>query len=355
MIKRKKTKVVKIGKVRIGGNFPIAIQSMTKVPTRNVAKTVGQIRDLSNIGCEIIRGAVKDEQDTKALKIIKKEIDLPLVADIHFHYRLALKAIEAGVDKIRINPGNIFKKEEIKTVTSLAKDRKIPIRIGVNSGSLRDCYLKEKDIKKALLKQTKDAVRLFEDYGFDNIVISIKSSNIADTINVYREISKIYKYPLHLGITATGLLNEGIVKSSIGIGVLLSEGIGDTIRTSLLGDSREEVYCAKNILSALGLRSFGPQYVCCPTCGRCSVDLCKKIDEFQKKLKNGSSIDSSKLHRLTIAFMGCMVNGPGEAKQADIGIAFGSGKGVLFKKGRLIKAIKQDRCIDILLDHLKGD
>lgn len=348
-IKRKYTKPVKIGSTFIGGKHPILIQSMTKVPTNDIGVVSKQINELVNAGCEIIRVAVKDSQDTKAISKIKKRIRIPLVADIHFNYRLALEAIDSGVDKIRINPGNIFKKNEWKEIAVKIKQRNIPIRIGVNSGSLRDTYSKIKSVDSALVKQAQDCIMAFEDFGVRNIVISLKSSDMFETINAYRKISKLYNYPLHLGVTATGLLQNGIVKSSLGIGTLLMEGIGDTVRVSLLGDPQEEVSVAKNILSSLGVRSFGPNYIFCPTCGRCEVDLKKKAEELTLQLKQVSSKD---LKNLTVAIMGCMVNGPGEAKHADVGVAFGKNKGILFKKGKIIDTISQRRCVDMLVSQI---
>lgn len=350
-IKRKKTKVIKIGNVSIGGNNPIAIQSMVKRETKLFSDVIKDINNLENAGCDIIRVAVKDIEDAKAIAKIKKGISIPIIADIHFNYKFALAAIDAGVDKIRLNPGNIYKKEQVKEVASRIKTRNIPVRIGVNSGSLLDKYLKLKDINKAIIKQATDYIKMLEDFGVKNIVISLKSSNMLETIDVYRQMSKIYDYPLHLGITATGLLYDGIVKSSLGIGTLLLDGIGDTIRVSLLGNPIEEVNIAKNILNSLGLRKFGPKYICCPTCGRCQIDLEKKAQELSTRLK---SLGSQKMDNLTIALMGCMVNGPGEAKQADIGIAFGDRKGILFQKGKIVKTINQDYCIDALINHING-
>ncbi|MFC1646375.1 flavodoxin-dependent (E)-4-hydroxy-3-methylbut-2-enyl-diphosphate synthase [Candidatus Omnitrophota bacterium] len=349
-IKRKHSEPVKIGDVFIGGNYPVLIQSMTKVPTKDIKAILKQIKDLENVGCEIIRVAVKDSQDAKAISKIKKYITIPLVADIHFNYRLALEAIDSGVDKIRINPGNIFKKSQLKEIAKQVKARNIPIRIGVNSGSLRDKYLKLKNTEIALVRQAQDCIKTFQDCGIKNMVISLKSSDMFETINAYRKISKLYSYPLHLGVTATGLLQDGIVKSSLGIGTLLMEGIGDTIRVSLLGDPQEEVNVAKRILSSLGVRTFGPNYICCPTCGRCEVDLREKSKELTLKLKK---IDSKNSRDLTIALMGCMVNGPGEARHADIGVAFGKTKGILFKKGKIIDTISQGRCVDILVNQIK--
>jgi len=348
-IKHRRTKTVKIGKTSIGGNRPILIQSMVKLPTKNVGTVLKQIHDLEREGCEIIRVAVRDDQDAKAISKIKKNINIPLVADIHFNYKLALEAINSGVDKIRINPGNIFKRDQLREIAKNAKKRNIPIRIGVNSGSIRDKYLRLKNTELALVRQARDCIKTFEDFGIENIVISLKSSNIYETINGYRRISRLYNYPLHLGVTATGMFYDGIVKSSLGIGSLLMEGIGNTIRVSLLEDPIEEVRVAKKILSSLGLRKFGPDYICCPTCGRCEVDLKKKAKELVSKLGRLDHKDSS---NLTIALMGCMVNGPGEAKHADIGIAFGRKKGILFKKGKIIDTIDQGRCIDLLVKQI---
>ena len=351
-IKRRRTKSIRIGNTFIGGNRPILIQSMIKQPTKNIKAVSKQISDLEKEGCEIVRVAVRDSQDAKAISKIKKHIRIPLVADIHFNYKFALEAIEARVDKIRINPGNIFKKNQLKEIAKQIKEKNIPIRIGVNTGSLRDSYLRLKNTEEALVKQAQDCIRILEDFGINNIVISLKSSNVLETISAYRKISKLYTYPLHLGVTATGLFYDGIVKSSFGIGLLLLEGIGDTIRVSLLEDPLQEVRIAKNILSSLGIRKFGPNYICCPTCGRCEVDLRKKAQELALRLEN---LNHKVSEGLTIALMGCMVNGPGEARHADIGIAFGKTKGILFKKGRIIDTIEQDRCIDMLISQINPD
>jgi len=350
-IKRRKTRPVRIGKFSVGGNNPILIQSMAKVPTKNLKAVLNQIKNLENIGCEIIRVAVKDIQDAKAISKIKKLIHIPLVADIHFNYKLALEAIDSGIDKVRINPGNIFEKNQLREIAKKIKERNIPIRIGANSGSLRDKYLKSNSTEDALVKQAQDCIKTFEGFGVKNIVISLKSSDMFETIKAYRKMSKLYNYPLHLGITATGLLQDGIIKSSLGLGVLLMEGIGDTIRVSLLDDPQEEINVAKNILSTLGIRKFGPSYICCPTCGRCEVDLKKKAQELASRLNRMNSKNSKKL---TVALMGCMVNGPGEAKHADIGVAFGRKKGILFKKGKIIDTISQRDCVNTLISQLNG-
>jgi (E)-4-hydroxy-3-methylbut-2-enyl-diphosphate synthase len=349
-IKRRLTKRVKIGTVTIGANQPIAIQSMVKFATKDVKKVLTQIKDLENAGCEIIRVAVKDIPDARAIFKIKKNIKIPLVADIHFHYRLALMAIEAGVDKIRLNPGNIFKKDQVKQIVQRAKERNIPIRVGSNSGSLRDSYLKLKNTEDALVRQTHDYIKMLEDFGINNLVVSLKSSNMLETINAYRKISKLCNYPLHLGVTATGMFYDGVVKSSLGLGILLLEGLGDTLRVSLLGGPLEEVKIARSILSSLGIRKFGPEYICCPTCGRCQVDLRKKAEELSHRLTNINKDFS----RITVALMGCVVNGPGEARQADIGIAFGKNKGILFKKGKVVDTLDESCCMDTLIKQLNG-
>jgi (E)-4-hydroxy-3-methylbut-2-enyl-diphosphate synthase len=350
-IKRKNTKSVKVGDVFIGGNHPISIQSMVKVPTKKVREALSQIKELQDCGCEIIRLAVKDLQDAKAIAEIKKHTKVPLVADIHFNYKFALEAIDSGIDKIRINPGNIFKKDELQAIAKRVIERKIPIRIGVNSGSLLDKYLKSNNTENALVKQAQDCIKTFEDFGVKNMVISLKSSDMFEAINAYKKMSRLCRYPLHLGVTATGMLCDGIVKSSLGLGLLLMDGIGDTIRVSLLGAPQEEIDVAKNILSSLGIRRFGPSYICCPTCGRCDVDLKNKAEELALKLK---AVDSKKLDNLKIAVMGCMVNGPGEARHADIGVAFGGSKGIIFKKGKIINTINEGSCIDTLVRDIIG-
>lgn len=350
-MKRKHTKRVRIGTVTIGGNAPIAIQSMIKVPTKEVKAVLAQARALEKCGCEIVRVAVKDNDDANVLQRITKQIRIPLVADIHFNYRFALAAIDAGVDKIRLNPGNIFEKQQVRAVAALLRQRNIPLRVGSNSGSLRPAYQKHKTIVSALVQQTHDYIKMLEDYGVRNIVVSLKSSDIFETIEAYRKMSALSSYPLHVGVTATGLLRDGIIKSSIGMGILLAEGIGDTMRVSLLGAPEEEVAVAKNILSALSIRHFGPQYVCCPTCGRCAVDLERKAGALAQKL---SAANHKDLNRFTIAVMGCMVNGPGEAQHADIGVAFGRSKGILFKKGKIIATLAQRHCVDRVIKELKS-
>ncbi|MFH1413297.1 MAG: flavodoxin-dependent (E)-4-hydroxy-3-methylbut-2-enyl-diphosphate synthase [Candidatus Omnitrophota bacterium] len=351
---RRKTKVIRIGRVRIGGNHPVAIQSMTKTKTSDINRTVKQIRKLENAGCEIVRLAVKDNKDTEALKRIRKITKLPLVADIHFNWRLAIEAIEAGADKIRLNPGNIYKKKEIKEIVSALKIAKIPLRIGLNSGSLSRIKNQASSIRdhaSLMVKAALDYARIIEKFGFYNIVLSLKASNILDTIEAYRKISVLCDYPMHLGLTATGLPFSGAIKSSIAIGALLLEGIGDTIRVSLTDQPQHEIRAAQYILESLGLRCFGPQIISCPTCGRCQVDLVKLVRDFENKLTAYPLPLTTKLSK--IAIMGCEVNGPGEAREADIGIAFGKKAGVLFKKGKIARRVSYSGSSGYLLNELR--
>jgi len=349
------TRQIKVGNVKIGGGAPISIQSMAKTDTRDVLATVSEIRKLEKSGCEIIRVAIKDFEAAKAIKAIKRKIDLPLVADIHFDYRLALSAIENGADKIRLNPGNIYKENEIKEIVKSAKKRNIPIRVGANSGSIRRAPEHQstrapvKDMVSEMVKSVLGYIKILERMDFYDIIVSLKASDVINTIEAYKLFSKKSRYPLHLGVTAAGAVSSGIVKSSIGIGVLLLNGIGDTIRVSLTGDPVEEVVAAKNILQALELRSFGPDIISCPTCGRCQVDLQKIVAEIQERVSGKSKIPDIK-----IAIMGCEVNGPGEAKEADIGIACGKGTGVIFKKGKIIKRVKEKEIAKCLLNMLKS-
>jgi len=346
---RRKAKTVKIGNVHIGGNHPVAIQSMAKTKTADVEDTIKQIKELEKAGCEIVRLAVRDARDAKALKKIKSRTGIPIVADIHFDWRLALEAIDSGVDKIRLNPGNIYRKEQVKEIARVAKLACIPIRVGVNSGSLRN---RQSSVSSAMTKSALDYVKILEGLGFDDIVVSLKASNILDTIEAYRKISRLCDYPLHLGVTATGSPNSGAIKSSIALGSLLLAGIGDTIRISLTDDPVEEVRAARAILESLGLRRFGPQIISCPTCGRCEVDLVKIVKELEKRL----STVNCQLSTLPakVAVMGCVVNGPGEAKEADIGLAFGKKEGLLFRNSRPIKKVPFSNCISTLLKEMEA-
>ncbi len=344
---RRKTRVVKIGNIFIGGNNPIAIQSMAKVKTEYAEKVIRQIRLLEDAGCEIVRVAVKDIKDAKAIKKIKPKIHIPMVADIHFDWRLALESIENGVDKIRLNPGNIFKKEQVKEVVRAAKLAKIPIRVGLNSGSIGN----DPDQVGAMVKAAGSYLKILEGMSFYNTVISLKGSDILDTVEAYRKMSKICDYPFHLGVTATGFPLHGAVKTSIAIGVLLLEGIGDTIRVSLTDEPSQEIKTARYILESLGLRNFGPQIISCPTCGRCEVDLVRIVKDLENKLSDVGISLPAKASK--IAVMGCVVNGPGEARHADLGVAFGKKEGLLFKKGKAIRKVSAHKCADLLLEELR--
>ncbi|MDD2689710.1 MAG: flavodoxin-dependent (E)-4-hydroxy-3-methylbut-2-enyl-diphosphate synthase [Candidatus Omnitrophica bacterium] len=349
-ITRRKSKIIRIGNVFIGGNHPIAIQSMTKTRTADIEKTLQEIKKLERCGCEIVRLAVKDGHDALALKKIKQKAKLPIVADIHFNWRLALEAIDSGVDKIRLNPGNIYKEDQIREVVCSLKQAKIPLRIGVNSGSVRELNSKRLSMADRLVSLSLNYIRIIEKLGFYDIVISLKASNVTDTLEAYRKIAKLCQYPLHLGVTATGSAYSGAIKSSMCLGALLLEGIGDTIRVSLTDKPVNEVKVARIILESLGLRSFSPQIISCPTCGRCEVDLPKLVKEVEQRL---SAIDYKPSDKpATVAIMGCVVNGPGEAAQADIGVAFGKERGLLFKKGKPVRKVSFAECKDVLLREL---
>ncbi len=351
---RRKARIMKIGDVYIGGKNPVAIQSMAKHKTSHVEAVIAQIDSLKECGCEIVRLAVKDNDDARALKKIKLKASLALVADIHFDWRLAIAAIESGVDKIRLNPGNIYKKEEVVYIAQAARAHRIPIRVGLNSGSLPPQIRSHKvrshrgtGIVERMVGGALKYIRTLEKAGFYDIAVSLKASNILDTIAAYRKISLACDYPLHLGLTATGLPLQGAVHSSVAIGALLLEGIGDTIRVSLTENPEAEVRVAKSILESLDLRHFGVKVISCPTCGRCEVNLIKIVSELENKL---SALNHKfRAHPLKVAVMGCIVNGPGEAREADIGVAFGKDKGLLFRKGQAIRKIPFANCADILL------
>lgn len=346
-MQRKKTKKVKVGNVYIGGDSPVTIQSMTNTKTANIKDTIEQIKLLEKAGCEIIRVAVPDEESAQAIKKIKKEINIPLVADIHFDYKLAIKSIEHGADKIRINPGNVGGIDKIKEIIKAAKHYNIPIRVGVNSGSLeRDILEKyKKPCAEALAESAIRNVKLLEDLDFFNIVVSVKSSNVLETIESYKILSRSIDYPLHLGVTESGTLISGTVKSSIGIGLLLYEGIGDTIRVSLTDDPVNEIKVAREILKSLGLRK-GIEIVSCPTCGRTNINLIELAQKITRELENYTK-------PIKVAIMGCAVNGPGEAKEADIGIAAGKGDALIFKKGEIIKKVKESEILEELLKEIE--
>lgn len=344
---RKLTKRIKVGNIYIGGSETIKVQSMTNTDTRDVAKTVKQIHDLHDAGCEIIRCAVPDMEAAEAIGEIKKQISIPLVADIHFDYRLALKSIESGVDALRINPGNIGSVDRIKKVVEKAKDKGIPIRIGVNSGSLEPDILKKYGSPKAeaLVESALRHVEILEKYDFNDIIISVKSSNVIENINGYRMLSKMTDYPLHLGVTEAGTIHMGTLKSAVGIGSLLCDGIGDTVRVSLTDNPLEEVKAAYDILKVCEIRNSGVEIISCPTCGRTEIDLIGIAKKAERAL---SKVDKP----IKVAIMGCVVNGPGEAREADIGIAGGCGCGVIFKKGKIIKKVKEEDLLSELLNEI---
>lgn len=348
-MERKLTRKVKVGSQYVGGDAPVSIQSMTNTDTRDTKATLNQINELYKAGCEIIRCAVPDMEAAKALEIICKESPIPVVADIHFDYKLALEAIKNGVSALRINPGNIGKVDKVRIVAEAAKAKNIPIRIGVNSGSLEKDILERdgKPTAKGLVESALRHVKILEELEFYDIVISIKSSDVPMMIEAYRLMSESCNYPLHLGVTESGTPFRGTIKSSIGLGTLLAEGIGDTIRVSLTSDPIEEIKVAKEILKALGLRENGLQFISCPTCGRTQINLIKIAQEVEKKLE---SINKN----IKVAVMGCAVNGPGEAREADIGIAGGKGEGLIFKKGIIVKKVKEEDLIEELMKEIEN-
>ena len=344
---RKKTKVIYVGQVPVGGRNPVSVQSMTKTDTADVKSTVRQIQSLENSGCEIIRLAVPDTNAAKALGRIKKSVTIPMIADIHFDWRLALEAIKQGVDGLRINPGNIGARWKIKEVISAAEDKEIPIRIGVNAGSLEKDLLRKygHPTPEALVESAGRHIQLLKEMNFSAIKVSLKASDVVKTVGAYRLFSKKYDHPLHIGISEAGPPSVGIIKSSVGLGILLAEGIGDTIRVSLTAEPEEEVRVAYAILGSLGLRKKGVNIISCPTCGRCRIDLKSLVKKVEHKVKN---IDKP----ITIAVMGCVVNGPGEAREADFGIAGGKGRGILFRKGEIVKKVKEEDLLDALLKEI---
>ncbi len=341
-------RTVNVGGVKIGGENPVSIQSMTNTDTRDVKSTVEQIKRLETAGCEIIRVAVPDMEAAKAVGEIKKQIKIPLVSDIHFDYRLALECIKNGVDKVRINPGNIGDKERVRQVADACRERGIPIRIGVNGGSL------EKDILEKYKKPTADAlvesalrhVEILDDLNFNDVIVSIKVSDVPTMISAYRKFSALNDIPLHIGVTEAGTQGIGMVKSAVGIGTLLSEGIGNTMRVSLTADPVEEIYAAKEILKVLGLRKQGAELISCPTCGRTQINMIPIAEEMEKRLRD---IDKD----IKVAVMGCAVNGPGEAREADIGVAGGKGEGLIFKKGEIVKKVPESDIITALMEEIE--
>ena len=341
-------KQIKVGGIYIGGGAPVTVQSMTNTKTENVSDTVAQIKRLEAAGCDIVRLAVPTMEAARAIEKIKEQVSVPIVADIHFDYRLAVAAAEAGADKIRINPGNIGGEDRVRAVVDICRKRNIPIRIGVNGGSLEKPLLAKygRPTAEAMLESAMHHVELLNRFDFDDICISVKASDVPLTLAAYRLMSRETDYPLHLGVTEAGTEYSGIIKSAVGIGTLLSEGIGDTIRVSLTAPPEREVKAGIEILKAAGLRHGGVEFISCPSCGRCRIDLIKTAEEVERRL---SDFDGN----ITVAVMGCAVNGPGEASRADYGIAGGEGEGVLFKKGKTVKKVKTDMLVDELMAMIR--
>lgn len=348
MTRRRPSKIIHIGNVTIGGDAPIVVQSMTKTDTRNIAATITQINQLAEHGCEIVRIAVPDIEAAEALTQIKCKSPIPIIADIHFDYRLALSALKTGVDGLRLNPGNIRDREQIAKVVREAKQRQIPIRIGVNAGSLPPSSNLHASIAERMIDSALAQIRLLEDLSFDLIKVSLKAFDIPTTIEAYRKIADLIPYPLHIGITEAGLPGAGTIRNAVGIGILLSEGIGDTIRVSLSANPCEEVDAAYEILKSLNIRKRGPTLISCPSCGRAEVDiisLAKAVDKVLKQMPYAT---------LKVAVMGCVVNGPGEAKDADVGIACGKGKAAIFSKGKVVKTVRESDFLNALVAEIRN-
>lgn len=348
-MERKNTRVIKVGNRLIGGNNPITVQSMTNTLTKDIDSTIKQIKKLEEAGCDIIRVAISDMEDARSIDSISKAVDIPIIGDIQYDYKLALAAIEHGIDGLRINPGNIGGKEKIREIVKACKEKDISIRVGVNSGSIKKEYLdKYSGVNEhSMVYSALENVKLLEDLGFYDIKISLKASNVPLTIKSYMKISELCDYPLHLGITEAGPNWRGTIKSSVGIGTLLAMGIGDTIRISLTGDPVEEVRVGREILKSLGLLKEGLELISCPTCGRTKIDLIKIVEEAERRL---DGIDK----HIKVAIMGCPVNGPGEAREADIGIAGGNGEGLIFKKGQIVRKVKEEDLLDELIKEIKA-
>ncbi|NSW83645.1 MAG: flavodoxin-dependent (E)-4-hydroxy-3-methylbut-2-enyl-diphosphate synthase [Syntrophothermus sp.] len=344
---RRKSRVVNLGGVLVGGDNPIVVQSMTNTDTRDVDATVNQIKTLEAAGCEVVRVAVMDEEAAWAIRAIRPRIAIPLVADIHFDYRLALLSLDAGADGLRLNPGNIGSRRKVEEVVRAAKERNVPIRIGVNAGSLEKRLLDQygEPCADAMVESAMHHIAILEDLDFKNIKVSLKASSLKLTLEAYRRIAGMVDYPLHLGITEAGTKDRGLIKSALGLGLLLSEGIGDTVRVSLTADPVDEVWAAYEILRALGLRKEGAELVSCPTCGRTEVDIIKIAEEVDSRLR-------SIREPIKVAVMGCVVNGPGEVRDADVGIAGGRGFGFLFKKGKIVRKVEEDKLVKALMDEI---
>lgn len=347
MIQRRKTRQIQVGGVKIGGDAPVAVQSMTNTKTQDAAATLAQIRKLADLGCDIIRCAVPDMDAALALKEITARSPIPVIADIHFDYRLALQALESGVDGLRLNPGNIGGSENVRAVVEAAKPRQVPIRIGVNAGSLPKDLLEKygHHAAEALVEAAWRHIRILEEMDYGNIKVSLKCHDVPLTLDAYRLLAGQCDYPLHVGITEAGTVHSGLIKSAVGIGTLLAEGIGDTIRVSLTGDPAEEVKAGFEILKALGLRQHGPTLISCPTCGRTSINLEKLAAQVEQRLADMPE-------PISVAVMGCVVNGPGEAREADVGIAGGKGEGLVFRKGEILKKVPEEELVPSLFAEI---
>ena len=345
-MRRRTSEPLRIGKVTVGGDAPIVVQSMTKTDTRDIPATITQIKELEDCGCEIVRVAVPDKEAAESLATIKRSVSLPIIADIHFDYRLALAALQSGVDGLRLNPGNIGDKEQIARVVAAAKEREVPIRIGVNAGSLPANFQPKAPLVERMVNMALEQIRLMESLDFDLIKVSLKAFDVPTTIQAYQTIADKMPYPLHLGVTEAGLPRTGAIRSAIGIGILLYQGIGDTIRVSLSAHPCEEVFVAYEILKSLGLRQRGPTLVSCPSCGRAEVDIIALTEAVSKRLEKISK-------PLKVAVMGCVVNGPGEAKDADVGIACGKGKGAIFRKGKVMGTASEDNLLEALMAEIE--
>lgn len=348
MINRRKSRQVKVGNITVGGGSPVSVQSMLCKPAENIEQNIEQAKELENAGCQIIRASVPTLESVKLIEELKNSVSVPIVADIHFDYRIALACADAGVDKIRINPGNIGSEDRVKAVATSCKNKNIPIRIGVNSGSVEKELLAKygSPTPQAMAESAMNHVKLLEKYDFNDIVISIKSSNVQNMVESYRVIAKQCDYPLHLGVTEAGTERMATIKSSMGIGSLLVDGIGDTIRVSITGDPVREVYAGFDILKAAGIKTDCPQIVSCPTCGRTKIDLVSIVNEVEDRLRECKK-------PITVAIMGCVVNGPGEAKEADIGIAGGVGEGLIFKHGEVLRKVKEEDLVNELINEIE--
>lgn len=345
---KKRTRQIHVGRVPIGGDAPCTVQSMCSTDTRDIPATIAQIRELAEVGCEIVRCAVPDLDAARALSQIKQMSPIPVVADIHFDYKLALQVLDGGIDGLRLNPGNIGEKWKVAEIVASAAERKVPIRIGVNAGSLEKELLQRygHPSAEAMVESAMGHIRILEDLNYREIKISLKASDVMKTVAAYRLFSERSDYPLHIGITEAGTLFSGTIKSSVGLGILLADGIGDTMRVSLTGAPKDEVRVAYDILKAVGLRQRGVNFVSCPTCGRCQIDLIRVAEEVERRLQG---VD----RQITVAVMGCAVNGPGEAREADVGIAGGKGEGLIFRHGEVVRKVPEEKLADALMEEIQ--